>query len=461
MTARMNRRGFLRAATCAGTSFLVLRHSRSALSYPANEKLNIAVVGVGNRGTYHARTILKGSQKLVVICDANRDRPAELLKIPPGISRYQDFRKMLDEMDGRIDAVIVATTDHNHAVVSAAAMKHNKHVYCEKPVAHDVREARALRQIARQQKVATQMGNQGMASDSFRRTLELIEEGVVGEIREVHAWYVFGGSGPREVPKGSAPVPEYLDWDVWLGPARFRPYHPLWVSSAFGWRDFGTGCLGGGGSHSINLAFKALKLGALWEAAGKDKANIRVEAETSERCIESFPRWEILRFDLPARGPLPPVQMHWYNAPEPQLQRMGIWERLEKVAGRSLEWKDGSWTPRSGSLLVGSKGVVHTNAHNSSCALLPESDFPDSGGPPRKLPHVESHQQEWFRACKGQGGTLSNFDHAGPAIELLLLGNVATLVGQALEFDPVACKIVNNAEADALLRPKYREGWSL
>jgi len=455
----MNRRDFLRTATCAGASFLMLRDSRSASGFQANEKLNIAIVGVGERGTYHARTILSGSHNLVAICDADKNRPA--FRVPPEVSRYQDFRKMLDEMDKRIDAVLVATTDHNHAVVSAAATKRGKHVYCEKPIAHDVREARVLRQIARQQKVATQMGNQGMASDSFRRTLELIQEGAVGEVREVHAWYVFGGSGPREVPKESAPVPEYLDWDVWLGPARFRPYHPLWVNSAYGWRDFGTGCLGGGGSHSINLAFKALKLGDLWEASGGGKANIRVEAETSERCIESFPRWEILRFDFPARGPLPPVRMHWYNAPEPQLQEKGIWERLEKIAGRSLEWNDGSWTPRSGSLLVGSKGVVHTNAHNSSCALLPEGDFPDSGGPPRKLPHVEGHQEEWFQACKGGGGTLSNFDHAGPAIELLLVGNVATLTGQTLEFDPVACKIVNNAEADALLRPKYREGWSL
>ena len=129
---------------------------------------------------------------------------------------------MLNEMDRRIDAVLVATTDHNHAVVSAAAMKRGKHVFCEKPVAHDVREAHALRQLARQHKVATQMGNQGMASDSFRRTLELIEEGAIGEVREVHAWYVFGGSGPRQIPKGSAQVPEYLDWNVWLGPARFR-----------------------------------------------------------------------------------------------------------------------------------------------------------------------------------------------------------------------------------------------
>jgi hypothetical protein len=187
--------------------------------------------------------------------------------------------------------------------------------------------------------------------------------------------------------------------------------------------------LGGGGSHSINLAFKGLNLGALWEGAGN--ARIRVEAETAQRCIDTFPSWQILRFDFPARGQLPPVRMHWYNAPEAKLREFGVWQRFEQIAGRSLEWQD-SWTPRSGTLLVGSKGVVHTNAHNSICALLPESDFPDSGGPPRSLPRVKGHERDWFRACRGGQPALSNFDHSGPVIELLLLGNIATLTGEVL-----------------------------
>jgi len=461
MRSQTNRRGFLAGMTLGGAGLLVLKNSASARTYQANEKLNIALVGAGQRGSYHARTIPRVGQNLVAICDVNRNRAAELSKNLPEVSRHQDFRKMLDEMDHRLDAVVVATPDHTHAVISAAAMKRGKHVFVEKPMAHDVAEARALRQIAKEQKVATQMGNQGMASDSFRRTLELIQEGAVGEIGEVHVWFVFGGSGPLQRPQDRPPMPDYLQWDLWLGPAPFRPYHPRYVTGWGAWRDFGTGALGGGGSHSINLAFKALKLGALWEAGGETKANIRVEAETSERCLESFPRWQVLRFDLPARGPLPPVRIHWYSAPEPELQRQGIWQRLEKIAGRSLEWKDNSWTPRSGTLLVGSKGVVHTNAHNSSCALLPERDFPKSGGPPQKLPHVEGHEWEWFDACKSGPAPLSNFDHSGPVIELLLLGNIATQFEGKLEFDPVTMKIINNAEADALLRSKYREGWSL
>jgi hypothetical protein len=207
------------------------------------------------------------------------------------------------------------------------------------------------------------------------------------------------------------------------------------------------------------MTFKALRLRSLWDG-GEGQGMIRVEAEIPEPSPENYPRWQVLRYDIPARGPLPPARIHWYNAPEPELRRQGIWQRLEKIAGRSLEWER-SWTPRSGSLLVGSKGVVHTNAHNSMCTLLPESDFPNQGGPPQSLPSVKSHEREWVHACRGGPVPLSNFDHSGPAIELMLLGNVATLVGQALEFDPVAKKIPGNAEADRALRPEHREGWSL
>ena len=467
MKRRLTRRNLLSQAGLSAATLLILKDSRSVRGVPANEKINVALVGIGGRGRWFLDTIPR-MERVVALCDVDERKLTETVEAAASYEylaetkpkKYRDFRRMLEEMGNQIDAVMVATPDHSHAVIAAAAMKKGKHVYVEKPVAHDVAEARALRRIAEQQKVATQMGNQGMASDSFRRTLELIEEGAVGEIREAHVWYVFGGPGPRERPKERPPVPEDLNWDLWLGPAADRPYHPRYVGGWGAWRDFGTGILGGGGAHSINLAFKALKLGALWDGNDNNKGRIQVEAETPRRCIETFPSQQILRFDLPARGPLPPVRMHWYNAPQKELQRLGIWQRLEQIAGRSLVWKEG-WTPESGSLLVGSKGVVHTNAHNSLCALLPVRDFPNSGGPPQKLPHVQGHLQEWIRGCKGGTLPLSNFDHAGPVVELLLLGNVATLVGQRLEFDPVAMKVVNNSQADALLRTEYRQGWSL
>jgi len=422
--------------------------------------LNIALVGVGKRGSYHLGNIPRIGQNLVAVCDTNEKRVAESLKKRTQVPKYQDFRIMLEKMDRQIDAVVVATPDHTHAVIAATAMKHGKHVYVEKPIAHDVAEARTLRQIGKERGVATQMGNQGMATDSFRRTLELIRDAAVGEIREVHVWFVFGGSGPRKRPKDNPPVPEHLDWELWLGPAQSRPYHPSYVTGWGAWRDFGTGCLGGGGSHSINLAFKALELGAMWDRGGEAKERIRVEVEISERCPDNFPRWQILRFDFPQRGKLPPVRVNWYNAPEQVLRQLGVWGRLEKIAGRSLEWKQ-SWTPRSGSLLVGSKGVVHTNAHNSICALLPEGDFPKSGGPPQLLPRAGSHEREWLQACRGGAVPISNFNHSGPAIELLLVGNIATLVGRPLEFDAAACRIVGDEEADRAIRPPHREGWSL
>ena len=459
MSRRSNRRGFL-TTTSGAVGWWILGASRSASSYQASEKLGIALVGVGRRGKAFLHTIPRIGHNLVALCDVDRTRAEESSKKVPRARTYQDFRKMLDAMDRQIDAVVVATPDHVHAAVAAAAMKQGKHVYVEKPMAHDVAEARALRQIARRYAVATQMGNQGMAADSFRRTLELIQEGAVGEIREAHLWYVFGGSGPRSRPKAGQPVPKHFDWDLWLGPAPFRPYHPSYVAGWGAWRDFGTGCLGGGGSHSVNLAFKALKLGDLWHR-GEAKARIRVETEFPGPCPDNFPRWQIVRFDVPARGPLPPARLHWYNAPEAELRRQGIWQRLEKIAGRPLEWKDGSWTPRSGTLLVGRNGVVHTNAHNSSCALLPTKKFRAAGGPPRSLPHVASHHQEWLAACRGGPPPLSNFDHAGPAIELVLLGNVASLVGRPLDFDPVACKVVNDPQADRALRAVRRAGWAL
>ncbi len=468
MSCRMSRRGLLKSAAVGVSSCWILRHSRSAWSYWANEKLNVALVGVGNRGRGFLSAIPRVGENLVAVCDANRNRLAEAAGKAPKARQHQDFRKMLDEMDRQIDALMVATPEHTHAVIGAKAMKRGKHVYVEKPIAHDVAEARQLRQIARQHKVASQMGNQGMATDSFRRTLELIQEGAVGEIREVHVWYVFGGSGRIQRPKERPPVPEFLDWDLFLGPAPERPFHPSYIGGWGGWRDFATGCLGGGGSHSINLAFKGLKLGELWEGE-KPQGRIRIETEIPEPCPEGFPRWQIVRFDIPARGPLPPVRIHWYNAAEQELRSQGIWQRLEKIAGRDLVWKDNSWTPQSGTLLVGSKGVVHTNAHNSVCALLPAKDFPNTGGPPRKLPRapahgehgVPGHEREWIQACKGGPTPFSCFDHSGPAIELLLLGNVASLVRQPLEFDPVAMKITNNPEADKLLRPEHRKGWSM
>ncbi len=455
MVRKIERRMFLKQTGVATAGWWILRDSRSLASYQANEKLNLAVVGVGTRGSSLVRMIPRVGQNLIAAADVDRRRAEQAAGVP----FYQDFRRLLDEHGGALDGVIGALPAHNHAAVGAAAMRRGIAVYLEKPLSQNVGEARSLRDLARETGVATQMGNQGMATDSFRRTVELVQEGALGEVREAHIWFVYGGPGPRERPTGEQPVPDYLDWDTWLGPLAFRPYHAAWMSGA--WREVGSGVLGGCGSHAINLAFKSLRFGDLWDAGNGSAPRIQVRGEPAEFSEHTFPRWQTIRYDIPARGDLPPVRLNWYNASQAELRRQGIWDKLEAIAGRDLVWEQ-SWTPESGTLLVGSKGVVHTNAHNSICEWLPAGDFPEPLGPPQRLPRVPGHERDWMAACRDPDHTpISNFDHSGPAMELLLLGNVATLFDQPLEYDPVACRVTNLPAADTLLRPPRRQGWEL
>ena len=460
MATRTNRREFARrAAASAAAGCMILAGGCSVRSFLANERLRVGLVGLGHRGSWFVQCMPRIGEEVVALCDVDLERAAEAFAAIPAAAQYQDYRRMLDEMDDRLDAVVVATPDHTHTVISAAAMRQGKHVYCEKPIARTVHEARTLRALAAETGLVTQMGNQGMATDEFRRTIERIEEGALGEIREAHVWYVFGGSGFPERPGETPPVPDHLLWDVWLGPALDRPYHPSYLSDWWSWRDFCGGIVGGGGSHSINVVFMGLKLGTLWEAKGQ--GTIRIEADAAQRTDAGFPHWQTIRYDIPARGDLPPLTLYWHNGPQENLRERGVWERLEKIAGRDLVWTDDSWTPESGTLLVGSRGVIHTNAHNSRCVFLPAADFPEPLGPPQRLPRSGSHEREWVRACKGGTPPLSQFSHSGPAMELLILGNVANLVEGPIEFDPRAMRILNHDQADRLLRPPYREGWSV
>lgn len=472
MRTPCNRRRFLSAAAAGGAGLLILPNSLSARAYQANDKLDIALVGVGSRGRTHwLKAIPQMGENMAVLCDVNEKQLEGPSKQFPSARRFRDFRKMFDEMDRQIDAVVIATPVHSHAVIAAAAMQRGKHVYLEKPLTRTVGEARALREMARRCKVATQMGNQGMATDSFRRTLELIQDGAIGPVREAHVFYEAGGTGPLNRPQGQ-PVPGTLDWDLWIGPAPTRPFHPdyllcqwPWTEKETGvlgwpnWRDFSGGFLSGAGAHAINLALKALDVQSLWDNAG-DHHTIRVTTEISERCPENFPRYQFLHFNIPAHGTIPESQIHWHQAFESNAQRRAVRERLEKLAGRPLVNK-GSWVPNSFVLVIGEKGMAFANFHNSKCTLLPEKRFPDAGGPPQKLPRSGSHEREWAAACKGGPRAISNFDYSGPAAEFLSLGNIASLVERPLEYDPIAMKIIGDDEADGLLNPPYRKGWTL
>jgi hypothetical protein len=474
MARRMNRRRFLRGAAAGGAAFVVLSNSGSARSAEANTRLNIALIGVGGRGTWFVDTIPK-AENIVAFCDVNQQKTDKAFerwaKDPARVARdkvkaYHDFRRMFDEMGKAIDAAVVATPDHTHAAASAAAMHAGKHVYCEKPLTRLVAESRALRDLARKQKVATSMGNQGTASGAYRRAVELIRGGTIGEIKEVHSWTDSGGSDfkdpPKDPPSGPPPVPDYLKWDLWLGPCADRPYHPRWHRQWHSWRDFGTANLGNWASHIQNLAFRALKVHALWLAETPKEPHpvIKVEAETSGANRLSFPKYEIVRWEIPAREDLPPVTFTWHAGNGPVSRAM-----IEDLLGRGLDWGDKGekkWADWAGHLIVGTKGKILANAHNTTFTMMPEADFKDvKKNAPEKLARSRGHEADWLLACRGNKPAWANFDYAGALTEFNMLGNVATQFEGTLEFDPVVCRIRNHAEADKAMRLEYRRGWSL
>jgi predicted dehydrogenase len=461
MAARGGRRTFLKSTTLGGVGLILLKDSRSARTYGANSKVNVAIVGVSGRGSWFSGTMPKLAN-IVAMCDVNDRRAEPYYNAVPEAKKYHDFRVMLDEMDQQIDAITVATPDNTHAVISAAAIKRGKHVLCEKPLTHDIFEARTLRELARQHKVVTQMGNQGTASNDFRRGVELIQAGALGEIREVHAWNTGGGAGERPVPTDEHPMPAFLKWDLWLGPAQGRPYNSRWAEWHT-WRDFATGQLGNWGCHTMNIIFKGLRLDSLWNAAkaGATPPTIRLDVELSGVHQATFPKWEIIHYRFPARGDMPPVTVHWYNgggrAPGPR-------EQIEQMMGRQLDWGDAGekkWQDHAGCLLIGDQGMLHANGHNTVVTLLPQEKFKDFAAPAPALPRSRGHEQEWLAACRGGPAALSNFDYSGPLAEFVLLGNVATLFGKSIAYDPVAMKVTNLPEANAALKRQYREGWSL
>jgi hypothetical protein len=462
----MSRRSFLRNTASGGLGLLILRNSASAATYQANEKLNVALVGVSGRGSWFVRVVPELRENVVAMCDANERRAAEAFAKFPQAKKYSDFRKMLDEMGKQIDAVTVATPDNTHAIITMTAMKAGKHVLCEKPLTHDVFEARALREALAKYPVATQMGNQGTGSPAFRQAVEIIQAGVLGEVHEVHAWNTGGGSGERPLPKGSQPVLDFLNWDVWLGPAADRPFHDDWLKW-HQWRDFATGNLGNWASHTNNLAFKALRIDSLWKAnAAKNPSErrIRLQADVSGIHKHTFPKWESIRYEIPARGDMPPVQVNWYNGGGNELEKKGIRRKIEEFLGRPMDWTtdDGDeWKDWAGILIVGKNGMLYANAHNTVFTLLPAERFKDFKQPEPSLPRSRGHEREWMDACKGGPAPMSNFSYSGPLTEFNMLGNVATQVEGAIEYDPVEMKITNNAQADKLLRRDYRQGWSL
>jgi predicted dehydrogenase len=440
----MDRRTFVKAGAAAGAGFWIAgRQTGYGQEKSPNAKLNVACIGVGGRGAGDVDGV-KG-ENIVALCDVDKRSLDGQAKKFPQAKLFRDYRKMLDEIGKEIDAVTVATPDHSHAHASVLAMRLGKHCYCEKPLSHDVWEARLMRETAKEKKVATQCGNQGTASGNMRKAVEWIRAGALGDVKEIHVWTnrpIWPQSpGVKDRPKEGKPVPEWLDWDLFLGPAKDRPYHDAYHPFKWrGWWDFGTGALGDMACHTANLPFMAAKLGA----------PTSVEAQSEAPNPETYPGWAQIVYEFPARESLPPLKLVWYEG---------------KREGKKLlppeEHFHGKKPSDSGSIVVGSKGTMYSSDdYGNNTVWFPEEQFKDFKAEPT-LPRSPGHHQEWINACKGGPPALSNFEYSGPLTEFILLGNVGIKLGKKFQWDAAALKATDAPEADPWIRWERRKGWEL
>jgi predicted dehydrogenase len=395
----------------------------------ANDKLNIGVIGTAHRAASNIKGVL--GENIVAICDVDETYlDAAAVKFPDA-KKYFDFRKLLEQKD--IDAVVVSTADHTHAFATSAALKSGRHVYCEKPLAHDVHEIRTIRELAgKNPKLATQMGTQMHATANYRRAVELVQTGAIGNVTEVHVWCQ--KSQTAQPPTDHNPPPKTLHWDLWLGPVADQPYHKIY--HPHDWRafwDFGTGTLGDMACHYVDLVYWALKL----------HAPLTVAAEGPAVDPHITPAWMIAHWEFPARGELPPVKMHWYD---------GVKYSVPTRERNLPDWK-------AGILFIGDKGNLFVDY--TKHILLPEEKFKNFAAPAPFLPDSIGHHEEWIQACKTGQPTSCNFERSGELAEAVLLGNVAYRTGKKLEWNAAKLKVTNTRDADAFLQRAYRKGWKI
>lgn len=437
---KISRRDFIGAGAAAVAAFTIVpRHVLGGPGCtPPSGKLNIAGIGVGGQGVRDLEQV--SHENIVALCDVDEERAAETFDLYPKAKIYRDFRRML-EKEKSIDAVIVTTPDHTHAVAAMMALKMGKHVYCQKPLTHSIYEARRLTQAAREAKVATQMGIQHHAGLALRLGVEIIRSGVIGQVREVHLWTerpkVLWAQG-IDRPKDTPPVPSTLDWDLWLGPSPYRPYHPAYVPFTWrGWWDFGTGAFGNMGCHVMDMAFWALDLGC---------RSVSVEARTTWLNDETYPAGSVIRYHFGPVGEMSPVTVTWYDG--------GLLPWRPKELERKRRF------PGHGGLYVGEKGTILAPLGDGP-RLIPESRMKDFKKPEPTLPRSPGNYKEWIEACKGGPEPLANFDYSGPLTEMVLLGNIALRIGRKLIWDASNMKVTNVPEANIYLHRRYRKGWYL
>ena len=444
----ISRRRFLSRSALGAFAFHVVPSSVFGADAPSN-KLNIAGIGVGGMGKGNLRRCEK--ENIVALCDVDSKYAGGVFRKYSKAKVYKDFRVMFDKQSD-IDAVVIATPDHTHAVITMAAMERGMHVYCQKPLTHTVYEARTITEAARKYKVQTQMGNQGHSSNEIRLLKEWLADGAIGDVRQVYAWTdrPVGGApwsnfAVRSRPKDTPPVPETLDWDLWLGPVAHRPYHPEYHPLKWrAWQDFGTGPLGDMGCHIIDPAFWGLDLGA------PESVEATSTHWQKEVASETFPRASIIRFQFPARGKRPPVKLTWSDG------------RL--LPPRPDELEPGRKLPGSGALLIGDKGVIMHGSHGAGgLRIIPETKMKEYDRPEKTLPRVKNgHEGDWLRACKDGKPASSSFEYGGALTEMALLGMLALrMKDQKLLWDSRNLKFTNNDAANELLHIKYRDGWRL
>lgn len=454
----ISRRDFLAATTTTAALSACATRVNTARVVPGkispNEKLNIAGVGIGGMGGGNLGTV-RETENIVALCDIDTDYAGHIFEEYPKAAQYKDFREMLDKESKNIDGVIVATPDHTHAIITMAALRAGKHVFCQKPLAHSIYEVRKVTEEARKYNVQTQMGNQGRSAEHVRLLYEWIQDGAIGKVREVHAWSDRPAGGQpwsdfpiMARPEDTPPVPKSLDWDRWLGPAQYRPYHPIYHPLTWrGFWDFGTGALGDMGCHILDPSFWVLNLGH----------PISVQATTThweeDVAKETFPRASIIRYKFPARGNMPPVDLTWYDG------------RLKPPVPADFE--PGRKLGDNGAIFLGDKGTIIHDSHGAQgLRIVPEAKMKEYKRPPKTLTRVQGgmggHEMDWVRACKTGKPGCSSFDEGGPLTEMVLLGVLAMRAkDRKLEWDPEALRITNDEEANSLINPPYRKGWTL
>ena len=466
----VTRRNFLKTTAAVSAFSILPRYVLGGSGFVApSEKINIAIVGAGGQGRTNTKGLLNHKDaQIVAVCDVNESADynrfyykgiagrGPVLNIVKKhnagqgkgnlrVAEYVDFREMFEKEKNNLDAVLIATPDHNHFIAAMAAVQLKKHVYCEKPLCHSIYEIRKLTEAARQAGIATQMGNQGHSGEGIRLTREWIRDGAIGDVYEVHGWSGASGASWYGMAEGrpvdTPPIPKGLNWDLWLGPVKKRPYHSAYHPYNWrGWWDFGTGAIGDMACHNLDPAFYALDLG---HPTG-------VQASCAKITKETAPVASLTQFSFPARGKLSSVKVYWYDGglmpPRPD----------ELEPGRDLDGRG------NGILFVGTKGKIMASGWAGTPRIIPEPKMRAYKRPPKTIARVPGHHRDWLNACKGGKPASANFNYSGPMAEVILLGIIAQRMShKKLNWDGKTMKVTNAPEAEKYIRPPFHNGWIL